>query len=163
MAKLIKDDAETIYIGREDGSLLQVGRHAIDFLPEEGQDVQVFQKGEDYIVVPTEKLTAGSQEQLSRLSTSRRIAGVLAMIFGGIGLHSLYLKRKYAWIRVVLSLLPWLIIFKDSIRLDHFTAEEGIPFLLSFFIVSILGIWGICDSLSIWFSEAYWTKWVKDR
>lgn len=56
--KILKDNIETIYLGKADGSLLEIERKYFDFLPEVGEEVEVFGTDGNYII--TRKLTTNS-------------------------------------------------------------------------------------------------------
>lgn len=56
--KILKDNIETIYLGKADGSLLEIERKYFDFLPEVGEEVEVFGTDGNYII--TRKLMINS-------------------------------------------------------------------------------------------------------
>lgn len=56
--KILKDNIETIYLGKADGSLLEIERKYFDFLPEVGEEVEVFGNDGNYII--TRKLIINS-------------------------------------------------------------------------------------------------------
>ena len=56
--KILKDNIETIYLGKADGSLLEIERKYFDFLPEVGEEVEVF--GTDWNYIITRKLMINS-------------------------------------------------------------------------------------------------------
>lgn len=56
--KILKDNIETIYLGKADGSLLEIERKYFDFLPEVGEEVEVFCTDGNYII--TRKLMINS-------------------------------------------------------------------------------------------------------
>lgn len=56
--KILKDNIETIYLGKADGSLLELERKYFDFLPEVGEEVEVFGTDGNYII--TRKLMINS-------------------------------------------------------------------------------------------------------
>lgn len=56
--KILKDNIETIYLGKADGSLLEIERKYFDFLPEVGEEVEVFGTDGNYII--TRKLIINS-------------------------------------------------------------------------------------------------------
>lgn len=56
--KILKDNIETIYLGKVDGSLLEIERKYFDFLPEVGEEVEVFGTDGNYII--TRKLMINS-------------------------------------------------------------------------------------------------------
>lgn len=48
--KVIKDKVETIVLGKYDGGVLEVKRDFFDFLPEVGEEVEVYSFGNEYII-----------------------------------------------------------------------------------------------------------------
>lgn len=56
--KILKDNIETIYLGKADGSLLEIERKYFDFIPEVGEEVEVFGTDGNYII--TRKLMISS-------------------------------------------------------------------------------------------------------
>ena len=56
--KILKDNIETIYLGKADGSLLEIEKKYFDFIPEVGEEVEVFGTDGNYII--TRKLMISS-------------------------------------------------------------------------------------------------------
>lgn len=56
--KVIKIEGQIIYLGKADGSLLEIERKYFDFLPEVGEEVEVF--GTDGNYISNRKLTTNS-------------------------------------------------------------------------------------------------------
>lgn len=56
--KVIKIEGQIIYLGKTDGSLLEIERKYFDFLPEVGEEVEVFGTDGNYII--TRKLMINS-------------------------------------------------------------------------------------------------------
>ena len=48
--KVLKDNIETIYLGKTDGTLLEIERGYFDFLPEVGDEVEVYGTEGSYII-----------------------------------------------------------------------------------------------------------------
>lgn len=93
--KILKDNIETIYLGKADGSLLEIERKYFDFLPE----VEVFGTDGNYII--TRKLTTNSNNPNN--TKTLKIWGwictatsllFLPFIFGIIGIVLGYLIRS---------------------------------------------------------------------
>lgn len=100
--KILKDNIETIYLGKADGSLLEIERKYFDFLPEVGEEVEVFGTDGNYII--TRKLTTNSNNPNNPNNTKTlKIWGwictatsllFLPFIFGVIGIVLGYLIRS---------------------------------------------------------------------
>ncbi len=100
--KILKDNIETIYLGKADGSLLEIERKYFDFLPEVGEEVEVFGTDGNYII--TRKLTTNSTNSNNPNNTKTlKIWGwictatsllFLPFIFGVIGIVLGYLIRS---------------------------------------------------------------------
>ena len=97
--KILKDNIETIYLGKADGSLLEIERKYFDFLPEVGEEVEVFGTDGNYII--TRKLTTNSNNPNN--TKTLKIWGwictttsllFLPFIFGVIGIVLGYLIRS---------------------------------------------------------------------
>lgn len=103
--KILKDNIETIYLGKADGSLLEIERKYFDFLPEVGEEVEVFGTDGNYII--TRKLTTNSTNSTNSNNPNNtktlKIWGwictatsllFLPFIFGVIGIVLGYLIRS---------------------------------------------------------------------
>ena len=97
--KILKDNIETIYLGKADGSLLEIERKYFDFLPEVGEEVEVFGTDGNYII--TRKPTTNSNNPNG--TKTLKIWGwictatsllFLPFIFGVIGIVLGYLIRS---------------------------------------------------------------------
>lgn len=97
--KILKDNIETIYLGKADGSLLEIERKYFDFLPEVEEEVEVFGTDGNYII--TRKLTTNSNNPNN--TKTLKIWGwictatsllFLPFIFGVIGIVLGYLIRS---------------------------------------------------------------------
>ena len=97
--KILKDNIETIYLRKADGSLLEIERKYFDFLPEVGEEVEVFGTDGNYII--TRKLTTNSNNPNN--TKTLKIWGwictttsllFLPFIFGVIGIVLGYLIRS---------------------------------------------------------------------
>lgn len=94
--KILKDNIETIYLGKADGSLLEIERKYFDFLPEVGEEVEVFGTDGNYII--TRKLTTNSNNTKTLkiwgwICTATSLL-FLPFIFGVIGIVLGYLIRS---------------------------------------------------------------------
>ena len=97
--KILKDNIETIYLGKADGSLLEIERKYFDFLPEVGEEVEVFGTDGNYII--NRKLTTNSNN--SNNTKMLKIWGWICtatsllffpFIFGVIGIVLGYIIRS---------------------------------------------------------------------
>ena len=97
--KILRDNIETIYLGKADGSLLEIERKYFDFLPEVGEEVEVFGTDGNYII--TRKLVVNSN--ISDNTKTLKIWGWICtatsllffpFIFGVIGIVLGYIIRS---------------------------------------------------------------------
>lgn len=97
--KILKDNIETIYLGKADGSLLEIERKYFDFIPEFGEEVEVFGTDGNYII--TRKLMISSD--IPDNTKTFKIWGwictatsllFLPFIFGVIGIALGYIIRS---------------------------------------------------------------------
>lgn len=97
--KVIKIEGQIIYLGKTDGSLLEIERKYFDFLPEVGEEVEVFGTDGNYII--NRKLTTNSNN--SNNTKMLKIWGwictatsllFLPFIFGVIGIVLGYIIRS---------------------------------------------------------------------
>ena len=97
--KILKDNIETIYLGKADGSLLEIERKYFDFIPEVGEEVEVFGTDGNYII--TRKLMISSD--IPDNTKTFKIWGwictatsllFLPFIFGVIGIVLRYIIRS---------------------------------------------------------------------
>ena len=97
--KVIKIEGQIIYLGKTDGSLLEIERKYFDFLPEVGEEVEVFGTDGNYII--NRKLTTNSNN--SNNTKMLKIWGWICtatsllffpFIFGVIGIVLGYIIRS---------------------------------------------------------------------
>lgn len=69
MAQVIRVSEPMITIGLDDGSIIKVDRHELDFIPSVGDEVRVFKNDEDIIVTkvsaPTRSAPSAEQAQVA--------------------------------------------------------------------------------------------------
>lgn len=102
--KIIKDDGESICLGKDNGSLLRVDRKYFDFLPEVGETVEVYENNNDYIILKSDfqKTTYHYNDNNNSDSTFEVLGWIsivlslffLPIIFGTIGVIMGYIVRK---------------------------------------------------------------------
>lgn len=111
MAKIIKiGDEGTVYIARDNGSVIEVADYSLDFVPRVNDVVEVYDNRGDYIVnrkeVGQEKQGAFAQPQQVVVHAVGRpvnkIAYVLfAFFLGGFGAHKFYSGRIFQGIMYI--------------------------------------------------------------
>lgn len=97
--KILKDNIETIYLGKADGSLLEIERKYFDFLPEVGEEVEVFGTDGNYIITRRLIINSDTTNNTKTLKIWGWICTATSLlffpfIFGVIGIVLGYLIRS---------------------------------------------------------------------
>lgn len=97
--KILKDNIETIYLGKTDGSLLEIERKYFDFLPEVGEEVEVFGTDGNYIITKKLIINSDTPDNTKTLKIWGWICTAISLlffpfIFGVIGIVLGYLIRS---------------------------------------------------------------------
>lgn len=97
--KILKDNIETIYLGKADGSLLEIDRKYFDFLPEVGEEVEVFGTDGNYIITRKPTTNSNNPNGTKTLKIWGWICTATSLlffpfIFGVIGIVLGYLIRS---------------------------------------------------------------------
>ena len=97
--KILKDNIETIYLGKADGSLLEIERKYFDFLPEIGEEVEVFGNDGNYIITRKLIINSDTPDNTKTLKIWGWICTATSLlffpfIFGVIGIVLGYLIRS---------------------------------------------------------------------
>lgn len=97
--KILKDNIETIYLGNADGSLLEIERKYFDFLPEVGEEVEVFGTDGNYIITRKLIINSDTADNTKTLKIWGWICTATSLlffpfIFGVIGIVLGYLIRS---------------------------------------------------------------------
>ncbi|MDG7517900.1 hypothetical protein ACTRTA_01750 [Streptococcus pneumoniae] len=97
--KILKDNIETIYLGKADGSLLEIERKYFDFLPEVGEEVEVFGTDGNYIITRRLIINSDTPDNTKMLKIWGWICTATSLlffpfIFGVIGIVLGYLIRS---------------------------------------------------------------------
>lgn len=97
--KILKDNIETIYLGKADGSLLEIERKYFDFLPEVGEEVEVFGNDGNYIITRKLIINSYTPDNTKTLKIWGWICTATSLllfpfIFGVIGIVLGYLIRS---------------------------------------------------------------------
>ena len=90
MAKVIKVSAGEVTIAQNNGELITVPDHAIDFVPKVNDLVEVYKTDDTYIInkaAPTNHVTT---IHTGKKPVNKIAYGLLAIFFGGIGVHKFY-------------------------------------------------------------------------
>jgi hypothetical protein len=82
MSKIVSVTDEKVYIGNDDGSLLEVERINLYFLPNIGDIVEVFQNGEEIVI---NKVVDYKPISTATPNSKKSVFGLLGIIIGVIG------------------------------------------------------------------------------
>lgn len=93
MAKIVKISGKNVYIGTDNGSMIDFHREDLDFIPEVGKDVEIYTTGDTHTVV-----VDGHYYYVEKKTTNKYLYCCLAFFVGGIGLHKLYAKKYVAFL-----------------------------------------------------------------
>lgn len=140
--KILKDNIQTIYLGSEDGSLLEIDRKYFDFLPEVGEYVEVFTSGNQYFI--QKKDTASPNYDVVNNNSYSDTNNILVL-------------KTCGWICIVLSLLFLPVVFGIigiilSILLIKRGEEDlGATMFVAAVVAMIVGIWfGAVIGTMVW-------------
>ena len=97
--KILKDNIETIYLGKADGSLLEIERKYFDFIPEVGEEVEVFGTDGNYIITRKLMISSDTPDNTKTFKIWGWICTAtsllfLPFIFGVIGIVLGYIIRS---------------------------------------------------------------------
>lgn len=139
MPKIIKINEEKISIGMPDGGIKEVRPEDLNFVPKIGDEVEIFESETEIIVNKKEKIKTESEKTLDKTniilnpnseyqqknytnnkkSVEKTIYCLLALFFGGIGLHKFYAGKTgsgllyffFSWtfIPLILSFIDFVI------------------------------------------------------
>lgn len=101
-AKVLKTERSTITLGLDDGSFRVVYRSEIDFNPEKGSFVDVYESNGQHIYAPHEEAAERNRFNQhvesaftgEKVRVNRLLYIVVAFFFGWIGVHK-FITRKY--------------------------------------------------------------------
>jgi len=112
MATVLKIDGDNISVGMDNGSVETIDRLSFNFVPEVGDDVQVYKDGEKYMVikkkveekkgieggitinnVSSNVNTNNNTGYGNRKPKSKIVALILAILLGGLGIHRFYVGK----------------------------------------------------------------------
>lgn len=128
MAKIIKISAGEVTIAQNNGELIVVPDHAMDFIPKVNDLVEVYKTDHDYIINK-----ATSNQHVTTIHTGKKpvnkIAyGLLAIFFGGLGVHKFYAGKIGLGILYILFCWTWIPSIVALIEaIIGFTKEEVEP------------------------------------
>ncbi|MGQ7338369.1 NINE protein [Streptococcus suis] len=109
MFKIIKIENDIIYVGKgSDGQFTEIPRSSFGFEPSVGDFVEFYQNDGTYIVSKVENIAhfVGGIQAGQQGSKSKLVAGLLALLLGGIGAYDFYIgSTGKGFLRLGLSLL----------------------------------------------------------
>ena len=160
MKKIVKIGITDVYIANETGGFIVVQLQDLDFTPKLGDIVEVYQNGNDFLVLKplqNEVLSDDILQFANKSDKSRKIAGFLALFGGIVGLHDFYL-RQYS--KAFYHILPvaFAAILSNEKSPGGLYYYESIVFL--YIVLVLCFIWGFIESLLIFCSneQSYWSK-----
>lgn len=137
MAKIIKVTAEVVSIGTNDGGIKEIRMADINFVPNVGDEVEIYETEKDLIVTKKESKQENNNNSGININVSNNQNGnqplyianntkavnkvvycILAFFLGGIGVHKFYAGKTSAGILFILffwTLIPSFIAFIDFI------------------------------------------------
>lgn len=94
MSKIIKIDGSTIFIGADNGQIIEAKKEDCSgFMPKVGDEVSAYTTGDKVIVTKTDnQLSSGNYNtNIDEPHVVNKITyGLLALLLGGIGVHKFY-------------------------------------------------------------------------
>ncbi|HEM5083682.1 TPA: TM2 domain-containing protein [Streptococcus suis] len=109
MFKIIKIENDIIYVGKgSDGQFTEIPRNNFGFEPTVGDFVEFYQNDGTYIVSKVENIAHFASGGLTSQQgqKSKVVAGILALLLGGIGAYDFYIgSTGKGFLRLGLSLL----------------------------------------------------------
>lgn len=129
MSKILKIENGQVQIGLNDGKLKEYPFEDFNFVPQVGDEVDVFESDNGEIVIhKNEKATAAANQN----AKSKLAAGLLGIFLGGLGIHNFYLGRTGKGIaQVLLGTVGILLLFLGPIVSGIWGLIEGILILTS--------------------------------
>lgn len=166
MFKIVKIENGQVYIASNSGQFIVVRIEELNFVPQLGDIVEVYQNGNDYLVIKSSNNFANSSinsraPKVSNSNTSvksKKTAALLALLGGSIGLHDLYLGQ---YSKVIYRNLPIILYCVYIINIG--SDNDGYYYkdiLFPIVILCFCAIWGVIESILIFSSKpgSYWSK-----
>ena len=101
MAKIIKVDAGEVTIVQNDGSIISVMDYTLDFTPHANEEVEVYQKDDEWIIVKASpKVVHSGKKPVNKIAY-----GLLGILLGGLGVHKFYAGK--IGLGIVYILFSW--------------------------------------------------------
>lgn len=131
MARILSANVDITKIGLDNGEVIEITTNSLDFIPQEGQIVEVYVNGEEYIVKQ-----AINQNNTVNVNVGGFIGrpvnklayALLAIFVGGIGIHKFYAGRTGSGILYLLlcwTFIPGLVAFIEGIVALTKTADDN--------------------------------------
>lgn len=120
MAKIIGVKGDKIQIGTDSGKIIDVNSSQLNFLPQIGDEIEVFREGNTVVVSKKQsKVSSGTTTYVTGKKPVSKVAYcLLAFFLGGIGIHKFYAGRIAAGILYLLffwTCIPAFIAFIEFI------------------------------------------------
>lgn len=131
MARILSANVDITKIGLDNGEVIEITTNTLDFIPQEGQIVEVYVNGEEYIVKQ-----AINQNNTVNVNVGGFIGrpvnklayALLAIFVGGIGIHKFYAGKTGSGILYLLlcwTFIPGLVAFIEGIVALTKTADDN--------------------------------------
>lgn len=109
MNKVIKIEAETVYVGKGDnGQFTAISRKSFGFEPQVGDYVEFYQNSDEYIVSKIDNASPATSSQHSNgvSDKSKLAAALFALFLGALGGYDFYIgNSKQGYKRIGITLL----------------------------------------------------------
>lgn len=119
MAKIIGVKGDKVQIGTDSGKIIDVNSSQLNFLPQIGDEIEVFREGNNVVVSKKQsQVSSGTTYVTGKKPVSKVAYCLLAFFLGGIGIHKFYAGRIAAGILYILFFwtgIPLIIAFVEFI------------------------------------------------
>lgn len=153
MAKILKIDGEKIYVGTDDGNLLELNRKELPFEPHVGDQITIFSNGTERII--SRDGAGGSTATIATVASemvspkSRVVAAVLALFFGLFSVHNFYVGKIFRGVAFLITSVACWIITVCSLGFGSFVLAIPGAWLLIEFLLILVGRYEDGDGLPI--------------
>lgn len=129
MSKVIKVTDDEVFVGTDGGQIVKIEKNKMNWFASVGDEVDVFTSNEETIIVKKENKKSSTIQIVDSKRPVNKLAYVLlALFFGGIGIHKFFAGNTGAGILYLLfcwTLVPGIIAFIEALVACGMQADKN--------------------------------------